>query len=67
LDATPTSWNMPLFDPRMHGNHVGLVKPALSGRERKRKNALEEENKAVALVWWCRLSQAMAHGGGAKG
>jgi hypothetical protein len=40
------------------------VKPALSKRERKRQNALEEKNKAVALVWWYKLSQAMSHGGG---
>jgi hypothetical protein len=41
---------MPLFDPRMHGNHVGLVK--LSKRERKRQNTLEEKNKAAAICWW---------------
>ena len=41
---------MPLFDPRMHGNHVGLVK--LSKRERKRQNALEEKNQAAAICWW---------------
>jgi hypothetical protein len=37
----------------MHGNHVvGLVKPKLSKRERKRQSALEEKNKAAAICWW---------------
>jgi hypothetical protein len=46
---------MPLFDPRMYGNHVGLVRPERSkrARERKRQNALgEKKNKATVLVWW---------------
>ena len=49
---------MPLFDPRMYGNHVGLVKPKPSKRERKRQNDLEKKNKAAALVWWFNCSCA---------
>jgi hypothetical protein len=55
---------MPLFDPRMHGNHVGLVK--LSKRERKRQSALEEMNTTAAIRWWfnctcARLAMKGAH------
>jgi hypothetical protein len=42
----------------MYGNHVGLVKPKPSKRERKRQNDLEKKNKAAALVWWFNCSCA---------
>ena len=71
-----TQLHMPFPSCTMHaGNHVDLVKPALSERERKRQGALEEKkHKAVAgcacLLGgrWYELTQAMAHGWGeAKG